>query len=103
MQTTLESSGVNSVVVATGEITIDSSPDLRDLLLSQFRRSGCEMLTLDLSGVERVDTSGVAVLLETLRVARTGGRQFHLRGLHGHPRDLLDATRLLRLFHEESQ
>ena len=100
METTLQCRGDDSVVVVSGEITIDSSPDLLALLLSQFQTGNCESLTLDLYGVERVDTSGLAVLLEALKAARTSRRQFHLRGLRDRPRYLLEATGLLHFFHE---
>jgi len=47
-----------------------------------------------------VDTSGLAVLVETLKAARTVGKAFHLSGLRERPRYLLEATRLLHLFQE---
>src|SRR2546426_10059827 len=67
MDTTVARRGGNSLVSVSGRITIDSSPDLRALLLKQLKTTGCESLTLDLYDVAYVDVSGVAVLLEVLR------------------------------------
>jgi anti-anti-sigma factor len=100
MDTTIERRGGNSLVSVSGRITIDSSPDLRMLLLKQLKTIGCESLTVDLYDVVYVDVSGLAVLLEVLRAAHAGRRAFQLSGLRERPRYLLEATRLLHLFQE---
>jgi anti-sigma B factor antagonist len=100
MDTTIERRGRNSVVSVSGRITIDSSPDLRILLLKQLKTRDFESLTVDLYDVAYVDVSGLAVLLEVLKAAQAGSRAFHLSGLRERPRFLLEATRLLHLFHE---
>jgi anti-anti-sigma factor len=100
MEATLQRRGGNLVVSVSGGITIDSSPDFRALLLTHLRAGGCESLTVDLYGVEHVDTSALAVLLEVLKVARAQQKEFGLCGLRERPRYLLEATRLLHLFHE---
>ena len=82
----------------SGRITIDSSPGLRALLLRSLESPSCRNLTLDLSDVSYVDTSGLPVFVETLRVARGQGKAFHLTGLRERPRYMLEATRLLHLF-----
>jgi anti-sigma B factor antagonist len=87
-------------VSISGRITIGSSPDLRMLLLQALGTADCESLTLDLYDVAYVDTSGLAVLLEVLRAARGLKKMFYLSGLRERPRYLLEATRLLHLFHE---
>jgi anti-sigma B factor antagonist len=85
-------------VSVTGRITIDSSPDLRTLLLERLKSEACSNLILDLSAVSYVDTSGLAIFVETLKAARAQGKAFQLTGLTERPRYLLEATRLLRLF-----
>jgi anti-sigma B factor antagonist len=98
-----ESHGSDCQVRLSGRITIDSSPSLRALLLQRLESPGCRSLTVDFSEVPYVDTSGLAVLVETLRAARTLGKTFQLSGLQERPRYLLEATRLLHLFHEVSE
>ena len=95
-----EQSGHECQVSLSGRITIDSSPDLLALLLRQLESSSCRILTVDLHEVAYVDTSGLALLVEVLKAARTKGKAFHLSGLQERPRYLLEATRLLHLFHE---
>ena len=93
-----EQRGGECQVSLSGRITIDSSPDLRALLLRQVESSTCRILTVDFHEVAYVDTSGLAVLVEILKAARTQGKAFHLSGLQERPRYLLEATRLLHLF-----
>ena len=95
--------GAECRVSLSGRITIDSSPDLRELLLGQLESSSCQILTVDFHEVAYVDTSGLALLVEILKAARTQGKAFHLSGLQERPRYLLEATRLLHLFDEVTQ
>jgi len=97
-----EQHGSECQVSLSGRITIDSSPDLRALLLRQVESSSCQILTADFREVDYIDTSGLALLVEVLKAARTQGKAFHLSGLQERPRYLLEATRLLHLF-ERSQ
>jgi len=60
------------VVAVTGEIDIQSGPELRDQLLGIIRRHGAR-LALDLSGVTFIDCAGINVLLATRRRAQLEG------------------------------
>ncbi len=84
----------------SGRITIDSSPNLRALLLQRLESPTCQILTVDFCEIAYIDTSGLAILVEILKAARTQGKTFNLSGLQERPRFLLEATRLLHLFHE---
>lgn len=98
-----EAHGVECQVWLSGRITIDSSPSVRALLLQRLESPDCQNLTVDLREVPYVDTSGLAVLVEILKAARTQGKTFQLSGLSERPRFLLEATRLLHLFREVSE
>ena len=98
IQALCEQHGDECQVSLSGRITIDSSPDLRALLLRLVESSSCHILTADLREVDYIDTSGLALLVEILKAARTQGKVFHLSGLQERPRFLLEATRLLHLF-----
>lgn len=98
-----ETHGPECQVWLSGRITIDSSPSLRTLLLQRLESADCQSLTVDFREVPYVDTSGLAVLVEILKAARTHGKTFQLSGLSERPRFLLEATRLLHLFHEVSE
>ena len=79
---------------------MNSSPGLRAFLLEHLKSPGCQILTADFCEVAYIDTSGLAILVEILRAARTQGKAFRLSGLRERPRYLLETTRLLRLFDE---
>jgi anti-sigma B factor antagonist len=100
LQTAFQRRGTTCVGSLAGRITIDSSPDMRLLLLGTLQASDCETLTVDLHEVEYMDTSGLAVLLEVLRAARVLNKAFQLSGLGERPRYLLETARLLRLLDE---
>jgi anti-sigma B factor antagonist len=87
-----------ALVCLDGRLTIDSSPLLRDRLLAMLHGERLEKLTLDLSDVPYMDLSGVATLLEALKIARARKTELELTGLHDRPRYLLEVTGLLSLF-----
>ena len=94
--TRIEEGGV--LVSLGGRLTIDSSPELRNQLLAVLYGEALENLIIDLSDVPYMDLSGVATLLETLRVARGRNTNLLLQGLHDRPSYLLEVTGLLSLF-----
>ena len=87
-----------ALVSLGGRLTIDSSPELRNQLLAVLYGEKLENLVIDLSDVPYVDLSGVATLLEALRITRSRKTGLQLRGLHDRPRYLLEVTGLLSLF-----
>ena len=95
--------GADHVVAVSGRITIDFSSDLRTLLLKRLSEADSDSLTIDLSEAVYIDTSALAVLLETLKAARNLRKKLQLSGLHGRPRYLLEATGFIRLFGEVPQ
>ena len=95
-----EQLGEQTVAKLDGSITIDSSPELRRVLLQLLKAPDNRRLALDFSEVDYIDTSGLAVLLEALRSAKQLGKSLELSGLRERPRYLLESTGLLRLFDE---
>src|SRR5260370_5564369 len=86
-----------ALVSLGGRLTIDSSPELRNRLLAVLYGETLENLVIDLSDVPYVDLSGVATLLEALRITRSRKTGLQLRGLHDRSRYLLEVTGLLSL------
>jgi anti-sigma B factor antagonist len=84
-------------VKLAGRITIDSSPDLRLLLLRKLGSIARPVFAVDLGEVTYMDTSGLAVLVEFLKAARQSSKRFQLSGLRERPRYLLEATHVLHL------
>lgn len=56
-----------------GELTFETVPGLSKDLESMFNQ--CSRLCVDLSGLERVDSAGLALLIEWTRLARALGHR----------------------------
>ena len=90
---------MDAIVRLNGRIDVDSSPDVRDCLLAIL--SGKQLIhavTVDLACVMFIEASGVATLVEALKVARHRQIRLHLQGLHGSVLRLFDVAGLLSLF-----
>jgi anti-anti-sigma factor len=62
-----------TIVQICGELDISTAPDLRERLLAILNRRAPSRLVLDLSKLEFMDSSGVAVLVSTERRTRLLG------------------------------
>ena len=87
-----------NLVYLKGRLDIDSSPELRAVLLSFLQSERQENLTVDLSEIAYIDTSGIATLIEGLKTARHRNLSLKLAGLHGRLLHLLQVTGVLSLF-----
>jgi anti-sigma B factor antagonist len=76
-----------------GRLNIDTSGDVRRTI-AEALSSKAPAVTLDLSAMTYIDTSGLATLLEASRVARQQGTRLILEGLQGQPRELLHFSRI---------
>ena len=81
-----------------GRIDIDSSPAVRDQLIALLHAPHPRTVSLDLSGVTHIDSSGVATLIEALKIARSFKTELRLQGLHDRLHRLFEATGILSLF-----
>jgi anti-sigma B factor antagonist len=99
LEIAVDHSGVDAIVRLNVRIDVDSSPDVRDCLLAIL--SGKQLLhavTVDLACVTFIEASGIATLIEALKVARHRQIRLHLQGLHGSVLRLFDVAGLLPLF-----
>jgi len=87
-----------ALVCLGGRVTVDSSPALRKQLLAMLSRGSRPTLIIDLSGLSYIDCSGIATLVEALRIARQRHTNLQVRGVRDGPRHLLEVTGLLHLF-----
>src|SRR5215469_186374 len=99
LRTRIESDERSTVVYLRGRLDIESSPHLRDQLLAILRRqSPPESIAIDMAAVSYIDTSGVATLVEALKIARIGAIAMHLQGLQGRLLHFFQATGIGSLF-----
>ena len=88
----------DSVLRLHGRLNIDSSPDFRDRLLAALRAESPKAVIVDLKDVTYIDSSGIATLIEGLKVARKQQTTLRLQGLHDRLLHLFQVTGVLTLF-----
>ncbi len=99
LEISVDQAGKDAVVRVAGRIDVDSSPDLRDHLKTLLSQEALpQAVIVDLAGVSYIETSGVATLIEALRVARRHQISFRLQGLSGASLRLFQVTGVLALF-----
>jgi len=95
-------SGLDAIVRLEGLIDVDSSPDVRDRLQAILSTDPLpHAVSVDLAGVTSIEASGIATLIEALKVARHREIRFHLQG-HGSVFQLFESAGLLALFDKRS-
>lgn len=85
------------VIAATGEIDLHTAPRLQQELSDQLQDDP-KQLIVDMSGVEFCDSTGVNVLLATMRRANDEGGSFCLVGPQPAVRKVLGITGLDTVF-----
>ena len=88
---------MGEIVSISGRVAIDTSSQMRDRLADALR-SKPDAITIDLSAVDYMDTSGLATLIEAMRLARQQNTELLLRGVQEQPRYLLKVSDLDRVF-----
>lgn len=88
---------MGEIVSISGRVAIDTSSRMRGRLVDALRLKP-DAITIDLSQVDYMDTSGLATLIETMRLARQQNTQLLLRGVQEQPRYLLKVSDLDRVF-----
>jgi anti-sigma B factor antagonist len=87
-----------TVLDLTGDITLFNSPEIRRALIDQLKDRRVPHLILNMLAVPYVDSSGVASLVEGLKISRDLKSRFALYGLSKSARTVLELTHLLRIF-----
>ena len=88
----------NAMACVHGRFDIDSSPVIRGRLLTLFEGPHPKIVSIDLSAVTHIDSSGVATLIEALKIARAHGTELRLESLHDRLLRLFEFTGVLPLF-----
>ncbi|VAW77418.1 hypothetical protein MNBD_GAMMA14-2505 [hydrothermal vent metagenome] len=85
-----------SVVILSGEIDLNNSPDARKVILNSLKKM--KHVMVDLSDVAYIDSSGVASLVEGFQYARTNDLEFGLIGVSEAAMSVLRLARLDQVF-----
>ena len=87
-----------TIVDVVGDITLYNSPDIRRTLLDLLRVKRSPRVVVNLEKVRYIDSAGVASLVESLKVSRDLKSGFALYGLTKTTREVLELTRLIKVF-----
>ena len=91
-------SEASTTVRLKGRVDIDSSPELRERLLTLLKTRTYGVVIVDLNEVPYIDTSGVATLIEALKIGRLRTNRLCLQGLTGSVLHFFEVTGVLTLF-----
>jgi anti-anti-sigma factor len=67
-----------STMALTGRVTLDEASAARSEILAWLESTDATRIVMELSSVEKMDTSGAAVLAEAIRVGRDRGQRILL-------------------------
>ena len=98
MQISTRQSGTSTIVDVVGDIDLYNSPEIRKILLETIRDKRSPRVVINLKEVRYIDSSGVASLVEGLKVARNVNCRFVLFGLSPAAREVLELSRLIKVF-----
>jgi anti-sigma B factor antagonist len=87
-----------TIVDVTGDITLYNTPEVRKMLLNLLKEKRVKRVIVNLEKVKYIDSAGVASLVEGLKVSREMKSEFALFGLSRMTREVLELTRLLKVF-----
>lgn len=97
LQINVESRDGEPLLRLRGRLDIDSSPEFRDRLLATLRAESRKLVMVDFAEVVYMDSSGLATLIEGLKVAHNCQSRLCVQGLQGRLLHLFEVTGLLSL------
>lgn len=83
-------------IFADGEIDLSNSQELRKMVLAALKTD--KEVTVDLSKVKYIDSSGIASLVEGLQFSKTRNKSFKLANPSSQVKAILDLARLDKVF-----
>ncbi|MBK7826461.1 STAS domain-containing protein [Nannocystis sp.] len=97
MKYNVEHTGDETILTIEGTLDVMTAPELRtvvDQLVNERRQS----VTLELSSLRLIDSSGVGVIVSLFKRIRANGGQVKIVGLRDQPRAIFRLLRLDRVF-----
>lgn len=90
-------SGDETILRIEGTLDAATAPDLRGVV-DAIVDEGRLLITLELSGLRLIDSSGVGVIVSLFKRVRANGGQVRIQGLRDQPRAIFRLLRLDRVF-----
>lgn len=89
--------GTAVTVSISGEFDAKTTPAVRDEV-DALIASAPSKVTVDLSQLRLIDSTGVGVVVSLFKRTRAGGGSFEVTGLNGQPKSIFELLRLDRVF-----
>ena len=96
MKVSVRQQGQTTILDVDGQITFESTPELRDGIFEALKGNG--PVLVNLAKVAYMDSSGIATLVEGLKEAQSRKAVFGLYGLTKNTRNVLKLVRLDKVF-----
>ncbi len=96
MEHSVREEGASLVVAFVGDVDLEHSPKAREVLLHSVNRG--RNVLVDLSGVDYIDSSGVASLVEAFKLAKTKSQELALTSVSASAMRVLQLARLDKVF-----
>jgi len=93
----------DALVYLSGRVDIESSPAFRKRLLALIEGRRAKRVSVDLFAITQIDSSGIATLIEALKIAQAYQTELTLQGLHDDLLRLFEFTGILSLFNGSRQ
>jgi len=93
----------DALVYLSGRVDIESSPAFRKRLLALIEGRHAKRVSVDLFAITQIDSSGIATLIEALKIAHAYQTELTLQGLHDDLLRLFEFTGILSLFNGSRQ
>lgn len=98
MEISTRQSGQATIVDVVGDITLYNSPEVRKVVLQLLKEKRAPRVIINMQSVKYIDSAGVASLVEGLKLSRDLKSSFALFGLSRTAREVLELTRLIKVF-----
>jgi anti-sigma B factor antagonist len=87
-----------TILDLSGDIDLANSPAMRKALLGEIKEKRTPKVFLNLKNVRYIDSSGIASLVEGLKASRDLGSRLILYGLNKTVREVMQLSRLQKIF-----
>jgi anti-sigma B factor antagonist len=98
LQINVRRNNTTTIFDLSGDIDFANSREVRQSVLREIQEARAARVVINLSQVRYIDSSGVASLVEGLKASRDLGSRFILIGLSTAAREVLQLSRLLKVF-----
>jgi len=89
--------GAETVIALEGSLKAETVKEMQDISVT-LAREGRKSITLDCSGLDLIDSQGVAAIVGLNKRVRTAGGTLKVAGLRDQPRAIFKLLRFDRIF-----